>query len=148
MNSSTLQQPTLEGRTANISERLFKAVMCLTGISEAILGLAIVFFAGSLQLYFSTGILSEPLYLRILGMMDFYIGVTYFQISRDPGYFHLLNKRTSYLRLCLSALFLVEGVFLLEDRVLRVMYQSLAAFDLFLFVIQTLYIKRTNGDEW
>jgi hypothetical protein len=47
----------------NLWERLFRTVMGITGISEAILGFAIVFFAGSLQSYFATGVLSEPLYL-------------------------------------------------------------------------------------
>jgi hypothetical protein len=122
--------------------------MGITGLSEAILGLAIVFFAGSLQHYFATGILSEPLYLRILGMMDFYIGVTYLQIARNPTYYLLLNRRTSYLRLGLSALFFVEGFFLLEESGLRMMYQSLAVFDFSLFVIQTLYIKKSSEERF
>ena len=131
---------------ANLWERLFRVVMGITGVSEAILGFTIVLFAGSLQPYFATGVLSEPLYLRILGMMDLYIGITYFQIARNPKYYFLLNRRTSYLRLGLSALFFVEGVFLLEERGLRIMYQSLAVFDFSLFVIQTLYIKKSSKE--
>lgn len=122
--------------------------MWITGVFEAIMGVVIVFCAGSLQSYFATGILSEPLYLRILGMMDLYIGVTYFQIARNPEYYLLLNRRTSYLRLGLSALFFVEGFFLLEDRGLRLMYQSLAVFDFSLFVIQTLYIKKSSKERF
>jgi hypothetical protein len=76
-------------------------------------------------------------------MMDFYIGVTYFQIARNPQYYLILNRRTSYLRLGLSTLFFVEGVFLLEERGLRMMYQALAVFDFSLFVIQTLYVKKS-----
>jgi len=121
--------------------RLFQTVMGITGVSETILGFVIVFFAGNLQLYFSPGSLPEPLYLRILGMMDFYIGITYIQIALNPQYYILLNRRTSYLRLGLFAVFFFEGFFLLEARGLRIMYQALTFFDLFLFVIQTLYIK-------
>jgi hypothetical protein len=62
-------------------------------------------------------------------MMDFYIGTVYFQISRRPDYFLLLNKSTSPLRLGLACIFLIEGVYLLEDNALRLIYQWLAVFD-------------------
>ncbi len=129
---------------SNLWRRSFQVVMGVTGISEILLGLSIVFFAAKLQPYIDTGILPEPLYLRILGMMDLYIGVTYFQISLRPDHYLLLNKSTSYLRLGLSCVFFVEGVWLLEKRELRLIYQSLAIFDFFLFTIQTLYIRKTQ----
>jgi hypothetical protein len=79
-------------------------------------------------------------------MMDFYIGTVYFQISRRHDYFLLLNKSTSHLRLGLACIFLIEGVYLLEDNELRVIYELLAVFDFFLFFIQTLYIKNTRKE--
>ncbi len=127
---------------SNIWKRSFQLIMGITGICEILLGLSIVFFASQLQQYFATGILSEPLYLRILGMMDFFIGVTYFQISRRPDYYRILNRGTSLLRFGLSCVFFVEGFWLLEERGLRMMYQFLAFFDFFLFTIQTLYLRK------
>lgn len=127
-------------------KRAFQIVMGITGICEMLLGISIVFFAARLQPYIDTGVLPEPLYLRILGMMDFYIGAAYFQISRRPDYYLLLNKGSSYLRLGLSSVFFAEGVWLLEDRGLRITYQSLAIFDFFLFFIQTLYIRNTRKE--
>ncbi len=132
------------GKMSNLWRNSFRIIMGITGICETILGLSIIFFAGRLQPYIDTGVLQEPLYLRILGMMDFYIGVTYYQISRRPDHYLLLNKSTSYLRLGLSCVFFVEGVWLLEDRRLRLIYQLLAIFDFFLFSIQTLYIRKTR----
>lgn len=127
---------------SSVWKRSFKLIMGITGICEIFLGLSIVFFASQLQHYFSTGILSEPLYLRILGMMDFFIGVAYFQISRRPEYYRILNRGTSLLRLGLSCVFFVEGFWLLEERGLRMMYQFLAIFDFSLFVIQALYLRK------
>lgn len=124
--------------------KIFILIIGITGICEMLLGLSIVFFASQLQHYFATGILSEPLYLRILGMMDFFIGLTYFQISRRPDHYRILNKGTSYLRLGLSCVFFVEGFWLLEEKSLRMMYQFLAFFDFFLFIIQTLYLRRSD----
>lgn len=120
---------------------LFQAVIGVTGICEILLGLSVVFFASGLQPYIDTGVLPEPLYLRILGIMDFYIGVTYFTISRNPEKYFLLNKSTCYLRLGLSCIFLTEGLLLLEDKGLRLVYQALSVFDFFLFIIQSVYIK-------
>jgi hypothetical protein len=116
----------------------------LTGISEALLGLIIVFFALHLQPYIDTGVLPEPLYLRILGVMDFYIGIAYIFISFNPEKHYILNKWTCYLRIGLSAVFLIEGVWLLEAKGLRLIYQSLAVFDFFLFSIQAAYIQKTG----
>lgn len=124
--------------------KLFRLFIGITGLCEMILGLSIVFFASQLQSYFATGILSEPINLRILGMMDFFIGFAYLRISCRPDYYRTLNKGTSIMRLGLSCLFFVEGYWLLEDKNLRIMYQFLAFFDLFLFIIQTLYLKRSN----
>lgn len=124
---------------------LFQAVIGVTGFCEILLGLSIIFFASGLQPYIDTGILPEPLYLRILGMMDFYIGVTYFTISRNPDKYLLLNKSTCYLRLGLSCVFLAEGLWLLENRGLRLVYQTLSLFDFFLFSMQALYIKKTKS---
>mgnify|MGYP001563224386 CR=1 FL=1 len=125
-------------------KRLFQLVTGLTGVSEALLGLIIVFFASHLQQYIDTGVLPEPLYLRILGVMDFYIGVAYILISFQPDKNYILNKWTCFLRLGLSAVFLVEGVWLLEAKGLRLIYQSLAVFDFFLFSIQAVYIQKTG----
>lgn len=129
---------------SNIWKRLFQLVTGLTGISEALLGLIIVFFASHLQPYIDTGVLPEPLYLRILGVMDFYIGIAYIFISFNPEKHYILNKWTCYLRIGLSAIFLIEGVWLLEAKGLRLIYQSLAVFDFFLFSIQAAYIKKTG----
>jgi hypothetical protein len=126
----------------NVWKKVFQLIMGATGISETLLGLSIIFFASQLQHYLATGILSEPLYLRILGMMDFFIGVAYFQISRRPDYYRILNRGTSFLRLGLSCVFFVEGFWLLKGEGLRMMYQFLAFFDFFLFVIQTLYLRK------
>jgi hypothetical protein len=126
----------------NVWKKVFQLIMGATGISETLLGLSIIFFASQLQHYLATGILSEPLYLRILGMMDFFIGVTYFQISRRPDYYRILNRGTSFLRLGLSSVFFVEGFWFLEGEGLRMMYQFLAFFDFFLFTIQTLYLRK------
>lgn len=126
----------------NVWKKVFQLIMGATGISETLLGLSIIFFASQLQHYLATGILSEPLYLRILGMMDFFIGVAYFQISRRPDYYRILNRGTSFLRLGLSCVFFVEGFWLLEGEGLRMMYQFLAFFDFFLFTIQTLYLRK------
>jgi hypothetical protein len=79
---------------SNIWKRLFQAVVGLTGIIETLLGLLIIFFAAYLQTYIDTGILPEPLYLRILGVMDFYIGVAYIYISFKPDKYYILNKGT------------------------------------------------------
>ncbi len=125
-------------------KNIFQLVMGITGICETVLGLSIVFFAAKLQTYIATGVLQEPLYLRILGMMDFYIGFTYVQIARRPDYYLLLNKSTSWLRLGLSCVFFAEGFWLLEERGLRLTYQLLAVFDLSLFFIQTHYIRRAR----
>lgn len=116
----------------------------LTGVSETLLGLIIVFFASHLQPYIDTGLLPEPLYLRILGVMDFYIGIAYILISFNPEKHYILNKWTCYLRIGLSAVFLIEGVWLLEAKGLRLIYQSLAVFDFFLFSIQAAYIQKTG----
>lgn len=80
-------------------------------------------------------------------MMDFYIGITYFTISLNPDKYLLLNKSTSYLRLGLSCVLLVEGVWLLEDRGLRLVYQALSVFDFFLFSVQTMYIQKAAKEE-
>lgn len=125
-------------------KRLFQFVTGLTGVSEALLGLIIVFFASHLQQYIDTGMLPEPLYLRILGVMDFYIGIAYVFIAINPEKHYILNKWTCFLRLGLSAVFLVEGAWLLEAKGLRLVYQSLAVFDFFLFFIQAVYIKKTG----
>ena len=119
----------------------------LTGVSEALLGLIIVFIASHLQPYIDTGVLPEPLYLRILGVMDFYIGIAYIFISFNPEKHYVLNKWTCYLRIGLSAVFLIEGVWLLEAKGLRLIYQSLAVFDFFLFSIQAVYIKKTGEKD-
>lgn len=132
--------------SSNLWKISFKVVMGITGVCEMLLGISIVFFASRLQPYIDTGVLPEPLYLRILGVMDFYIGAAYFQISRRPGYYLLLNKSASYLRLGLSVIFFAEGIWLLEERGLRIIYQSLAIFDFFLFFIQTLYIRNTRKE--
>mgnify|MGYP001592490247 FL=1 len=128
-------------------KRLFQLVTGLTGVSEALLGLIIVFFASHLQQYIDTGVLPEPLYLRILGVMDFYIGIAYVFISINPEKYYILNKWTCYLRIGLSAIFLIEGVWLLEAKGLRLIYQSLAVFDFFLFSIQAVYIKKTGEKD-
>lgn len=127
----------------NVWIKLFRLIMGVTGICEMFLGLSIIFFATQLQSYFAAGLLYEPLNLRILGMMDFFIGAVYFQISRRPDYYRILNRGTSLLRLGLSCVFFIEGFWLLEERGLRMMYQLLAIFDFFLFLIQTLYIRKT-----
>ena len=129
---------------SNMWKRLFQAVIGLTGIIETLLGLLIIFFAAYLQPYIDTGILPEPLYLRILGVMDFYIGIAYIYISFKPDKYYILNKGTCYLRLGLSGIFLIEGVWLLEAKGLRLIYQSLAVFDFFLFSIQAAYIQKTG----
>ena len=123
-------------------KRLFQAVIGLTGIIETLLGLLIIFFAAYLQPYIDTGILPEPLYLRILGVMDFYIGIAYIYISFKPDKYYILNKGTCYLRLGLSGIFLIEGVWLLEAKGLRLIYQSLAVFDFFLFLYRLRIFKR------
>ncbi len=125
-------------------KRLFQAIIGFTGIIEALLGLLIIFFASYLQPYIDTGVLPEPLYLRILGVMDFYIGIAYIFISFNPDKYYILNKWTCYLRIGLSVIFLVEGVWLLEAKGLRLVYQSLAVFDFFLFLIQAAYIQKTG----
>ncbi|MBL8293071.1 MAG: hypothetical protein JNN08_14590 [Bryobacterales bacterium] len=113
----------------------------ITGLCETVLGLAIVFLAGTLQRYLATGIVPEPLNLRILGMMDFNIGLWYLLIAANPEKYVVLNRVTCFLRLGLSVLFLVEGTWLLQDWPLRLMYQFLAVFDFFLFAIQGLYLR-------
>ncbi len=45
--------------------------MGLTGVSEAVLGLAIVFFATGLQAFLAPDLLDEPLFLRIIGLLVF-----------------------------------------------------------------------------
>lgn len=128
---------------SNLWKKLFQLVIGVTGICEALLGLSIIFFAAYLQPYIDTGVLPEPLYLRILGMMDFCIGIAYFNISRKPDEYFILNKSTCYLRLGLSCVFLAEGIWLLEKETLRLTYQLLAVFDFFLFSIQGIYIRQT-----
>jgi len=127
----------------NVRIKLFRLILGATGICEMLLGLSIIFFATQLQSYFATGWLYEPLNLRILGMMDFFIGAIYFQISRRPDYYRILNKGTAYLRLGLSLVFFAEGFFLLEQGRLRVVYQFLTIFDFFLFAIQTTYLRKS-----
>ena len=125
---------------------LFRLLMGLTGISEAVLGLAIVFFATDLQVYLEPDLLDEPLYLRIIGMMDFWIGSLYVLIAIDPVRHTHLNKSTSFLRLGLSAVFFVEGFWLLQRGDLRLMYQLMGAFDFSLFLIQVFsYKKKFNS---
>lgn len=119
---------------------LFRLILAITGLCETLLGLSIVFFATFLQRYLATGILPEPLNFRILGMMDFYIGLCYLVIAADPQRYLILNKATCLMRLGLSCLFLVEGVWLLQDSGLRLTYQFLALFDFSLFVIQGWYV--------
>jgi len=86
--------------------------MGITGVSGAMSGFVIVFFLGTLQLYFSPGLLPEPLYLSILAMMDFYIGITCLQVALNPKYYILLNRRTAYLRRGLSLRsFFLRGFF-------------------------------------
>ena len=127
---------------SDTQNKLFLLAIGITGICEMILGLSIVFFASWLQNYFAAGVLPEPLNLRILGMMDFFIGAAYLQIARRPEYYRVLNRGSSFLRLGLSGLFFVEGFWLLERNSLRIMYQFLAFFDFFLFAIQTVFLKR------
>jgi hypothetical protein len=122
-------------------KRIFRLILGITGSCETLLGLSIVFFATYLQRYLATGVLSEPLYFRILGMMDFYIGLCYVVIALHPDRYLILNKGTCLMRLGLSCLFLAEGVWLLEEKGLRLIYQFFALFDFSLFVIQGLYIK-------
>ena len=121
---------------------LFRLIMGLTGVSEAVLGLAIVFFATGLQAYLAPDLLAEPLYLRIIGMMDFWIGSLYILIAIDPVRHAHVNKSTSFLRLGLSAVFFVEGFWLLQRWDLRLMYQLLGAFDFSLFLIQAFSYKK------
>ncbi len=120
---------------------LFRLYLGITGVCETLLGLSIVFLASVLQHFLETGALEEPLNFRILGMMDFYIGIGYVAIALNPEKHLLLNKVTCLMRLGLACLFLVEGLFLLHDSGLRLTYQLLAAFDLSLFVSQGLYIR-------
>lgn len=124
---------------------LFRLIMGVTGVAESILGASIVLFAVPLQTWIAPGILSEPLYLRILGMMDLWIGLCYFQIGRQPDRWRQLNQSTAYLRLGLCCVFLVEGVWLLDEPLLRWAYQLLALFDFSLFLIQTLYLRKTRA---
>lgn len=120
---------------------LFRWVVGLTGVCEALLGLSILFFAQDLQEWVAPGMLDEPLYLRIIGMMDFWIGLLYLLIGIDPERFAQLNRATRYLRLGLSGVFFAEGFWLLEEALLRWSYQLLAIFDLFLCIIQSLYLR-------
>ena len=126
---------------------LFRTITGVTGVCEALLGLCIVFFAADLQRYLATGALYEPLNLRILGMMDFYIGMTYVFIAKDPDKYAILNKGTCWLRLALSALFFAEGFWLLHDGSLKLIYQSLGFFDLLLFIVQAIYLKAIGRME-
>jgi hypothetical protein len=121
---------------------VFRLILGITGLCEAILGIAIVLFATYLQHYLAPEVLPEPLYLRIVGMMDFYIGLVYILIALNPDKHLTLNKATRAMRLGLACLFFVEGVWLLETRGLRLLYQFLAFFDFFLFTIQSLYLRR------
>lgn len=123
---------------------LFRIIVGLTGVSEMIIGIAIVFFATKLQSYLAPGVLYEPLNLRILGAMDLFIGTLYVLISARPDHYCLLNKSTAYLRLGLSALFFAEGFFLLEAGGLRTIYRLLAFFDFFLFAVQFIYLKKAK----
>ena len=119
--------------------------MGLTGGVEAAMGLWIVFWAGSLQAYLATGLLYEPLYLRILGMMDFNIGMAYVLIGLMTDQVRALNIWSSFMRLGLSILFFVEGVFILKEVNLRFIYQFLGAFDMTLFAMQAWYLVSTRG---
>jgi hypothetical protein len=122
---------------------LFRIIIGATGICETVLGLSIVFFASALQSFIATGVLYEPLNLRILGMMDFYIGLAYVFLAVWPDKYPVLNRGTCFLRFGLSCLFFVEGFWLLKEEGLRTTYQLLSAFDFFLFFIQFLYIRAT-----
>lgn len=122
---------------------LFRIIMGVTGICETVLGLSIVFFAHALQSYIATGVLYEPLNLRILGMMDFYIGLAYIFLGVWPDKYPAVNRGTCFLRFGLSCLFFIEGFWLLKEEGLRMTYQLLSAFDFFLFIIQLSYIRAT-----
>ncbi len=126
---------------AGIWKTPFRLFVGITGLCETILGLSIVFFASFLQRYLATGSLPEPLNLRILGMMDLCIGLCYIAIGLFPDRLLTLNAATCAMRFGLSCLFLVEGLWLLEDTMLRLTYQFLAIFDFSLFLIQALYIR-------
>ena len=126
---------------------LFRLIMGFTAVSEAILGLAIVFFATGLQAFLAPDLLDEPLYLRIIGMMDFWIGSLYVLIATDPVRHAQVNKATSFLRLGLSNVFFVEGFWFLERWDLRRMYQLLGVFDFSLFLIQPLVIKKISNPK-
>lgn len=127
--------------------KLFRLVIGITGVAECLIGLAIVFYAARLQQLLATGLLSEPLNLRILGMMDFWIGVLYILIGWKPERYLQLNRATYLLRLGLSIVFFIEGFWLLEDPDLRIMYQALAFFDLFLAIIQSLFDRSARGSR-
>ncbi|MDH5509232.1 MAG: hypothetical protein OEZ32_02640 [Nitrospinota bacterium] len=119
---------------------IFRLVMGCTGAVEAVMGLSIVFFAGTLQAYLATGNLYEPLYLRILGMMDFNIGLAYLLIAFSTDQVRVLNRWSAFMRLGLSILFFTEGLFLLKEGSLRLIYQFLGVFDLSLFAMQLWYL--------
>ncbi|MDH5638689.1 MAG: hypothetical protein OEZ04_09375 [Nitrospinota bacterium] len=126
--------------------KLFKLVIGFTGAVEAVMGLSIVFFAGALQAYLATGILYEPLYLRILGMMDFNIGLAYLLIAFRTDQVRELNRWSALMRLGLSILFFAEGFFLLREDSLRIIYQFLGVFDLTLFAMQLWYLITYPAD--
>ncbi|MDH5478329.1 MAG: hypothetical protein OEY50_08360 [Nitrospinota bacterium] len=119
---------------------IFRLVMGGTGAIEAVMGLTIVFFAGTLQTYLATGNLYEPLYLRILGMMDFNIGLAYLLLAFRTDQVRELNRWSAFMRLGLSILFFAEGFFLLKEDSLRFIYQFLGVFDLTLFAMQLWYL--------
>jgi hypothetical protein len=117
--------------------------MGITGLCEVLIGLSIVFFASQLQPYMDTAVQPEPLYFRILGMMDAFIGAGYVYMGCRPDASRILNQGTCLMRFALSMVFFAEGFFLLEDAFLRLIYQFLAFFDLSLFVMQAMYLRKT-----
>jgi hypothetical protein len=121
----------------------FRAATGITGAFEAILGLSIVFFASQLQPLLDTAVQPEPLYFRILGMMDAFIGASYVCIGLRPEKYRQFNKGTCLLRLGLSCVFFAEGFWLLDRPFLRLVYQFLAFFDLSLFIAQAAYLRQT-----
>lgn len=124
-------------------KKLFQLFIGITGACEVIIGLSIVFFASQLQPYLDTAIQPEPLYLRILGMLDSYVGAAYVCMGLAPDKYRIVNKGTCLMRLGLSMVFFAEGFWLLDKPFLRLIYQFLAFFDLSLFVMQAMYLRKT-----